>query len=77
MLATPHRLIVDLVLESTTEGKVHYLKPTVADYGTVEELTANCFGSGATDELGKSFPDLEFPKTAPLNGDDSFCAPGP
>ena len=56
---------------------MHYLKPTVADYGTVEALTANCFGTGATDELGKSFPEAVAPKTAPLLGNPGFCAPGP
>jgi hypothetical protein len=52
-----------------------YIKPEIADYGDLEELTANCFGSGDLDELGKTFNVNA--RTQPLGGDPGFCAPGP
>jgi hypothetical protein len=42
-----------------------YARPTIVDYGTLEELTAACLGVGATDEVGKTF-NVPFLKTNPV-----------
>jgi hypothetical protein len=50
-----------------------YEKPRIEDYGTLQELTGACFGTGATDELGKTWGIAA--RSQPLNGDsDTFCA---
>jgi hypothetical protein len=53
-----------------------YERPRVEDYGSLRELTGACFGTGASDELGKDFA-FTNAVSQPLNGDDRFCVDYP
>ena len=50
---------------------MNYTKPEVMDYGTVQQLTENCFGTGAVDELGKTFNQPA--RTNPIVGPSDAC----
>jgi hypothetical protein len=50
---------------------MNYSKPEVLDYGTVHDLTENCFGTGAQDELGKTFDQPA--RTTPIVGPSDPC----